>query len=182
MLWYVTAPLPMATWPYMNTNSSSRRTQVLFFVFIFYTSIVVAFCSLWYITVCGMWLHGVHSNSTVFQDIILIWVSFQSSIMHPLYHQHSSRRIPPHSEKTSQSTPTFFWPHTWRMHTSIDPQNFKKIVRADLTQSRWTCPLDHLLKYVHVPSCFCRLRFSPKCDPYYSQNQSQSSKEKERKQ
>ena len=105
---------------------------MLFFVFIFYTSIVVAFCSLWYITVCGMWLHGVHSNSTVFQDIILIWVSFQSSIMHPLYHQHSSRRIPPHSEKTSHSTPTFFWPHTWRMHTSIDPQNFKKIVCSEV--------------------------------------------------
>ena len=115
-----------------NIYSSSRRTQVLFFVFIFYTSIVVAFCSLWYITVCGMWLHGVHSNSTVFQDIILIWVSFQSSIMHPLYHQHSSRRIPPHSEKTSQSTPTFFWPHTWRMHTSIDPQNFRKIVCSEV--------------------------------------------------
>ena len=153
---------------------------MLFFVFIFYTSIVVAFCSLWYITVCGMWLHGVHSNSTRY---------FRISFEFHFNHQSCTpstisipadafRRI---ARKRVNQPLLFFGP----TRDACTPLSTHKILRKSyaqkFTQSRWTCPLDHLLKYVHVPFCFCRLRFSPKCDPYYSQNQSQSSKEKERK-
>ena len=94
----------------------------------------------------------------------------------------STRHSTAENGNDTQGQPLLFFGPTRDACTPLSTHKILgKSYAQKFAQSRWTCPLDHLLKYVHVPSCFCRLRFSPKCDPYYSQNQSQSSKEKERK-
>ena len=62
--------------------------------------------------------------------------------------------------------PTFFWPHTSRMHISIDSLNFRKIVCSEVYAIALNVSAGPPPQVCTCSNLFLQVRFSTKSDPF----------------